>query len=360
MQIYSETIFSYLYKCEEYLKSIINQETPYQLKRTRIHIGHVSVPFQMTMFEHKNKLGYFDPLTFRIGLNQTLMYQIKDHILKDILRHELAHLICFVRYQTDDAPHGTYFKQICTELEWSEKVSKASLNIDMANETVGNLVSEKLIIKIKNLLKLADSDNEHESALATMKANQLLLKHNLLNIELDRQYVYVDSIYTSKRHNAKIDAFYKIVSKFMVKPLIVSKGEVVELEVTGSKENIELARYIVHFLDHEFERLWKRQSELKGSRAKNSFFRGLSLGFEMKLEQSEQSFSTDQRSALVQIYQDLDIIQQKIHKRISTITSHSKTDDHALSSGISMGKNLTITPGIKQSQRKIFQLGWNL
>lgn len=359
MQIYSETIFAYLHKCEKYLQDIINNETPYKLKRTRIHIGRISAPYHLIMFEGKQQLGYFDPLTYRIGLNQALMYQIKDNVLKDILRHELAHLFCYVLYQTDDAPHGVHFNRVCEDLGWGDKVSKATLKLELANDTIGNLESERIITKIKNLLKLADSDNEHEAALATMKANQLLLKHNLKNIDLDTQYTYVDSVFSAKRFNAKMDALYKIVSKFMVKPLIVSKGKRVELEVTGSKENIELAKYIAGFLDLEFERLWKQRTDLKGLQAKNSFFRGLSLGFEMKLEESESSFAKEERFALMKVYNNLDLIQRRIHKRLSTVASQTRTDGRALESGIQMGKNLSINPAIKSKKKNIFQIGWN-
>ena len=144
----------------------------------------------------------------------------------------------------------------------------------------------------------------------------------------------------------------------MVKPIIVYKGAKVDIEATGQKENIELAKYIADFLDYEFERLWNLKKDLKGLKAKNSFFSGLALGYERKLEESQSSLEVNEQRSLIRIYNDLDEIQRKIHKRVSKTTHSRGCDSNALASGVKAGKSLTVNPAIKSKQNKTFKLTW--
>lgn len=361
MRIYSENIFSFIYKCEDHMKKIINAETPFRFAKSRIHINNMMYPLKIIIFPHSGQLGFFCAESFKIGLNECLMYQAKEHVLKNIIRHELAHFFCHVLYENQDRPHGMIFKQLCLQYKWDQAVSKASMNIDMENNRyVGNLDSEKLIIKIKNLLKLAESDNEHEASLATLKANQLLLKHNLKNIKLDNSLTYVDTVYESKRYNSKMSSIYKILEHFMVRPIIVYKTNSVTIEVTGKKENIELASYLAGFLDMEFERLWFSKKHLKGLRAKNSFFTGIALGFCEKLNLAKNSFSEEESKSLTKISNDLSLIHKKIHQGMSNFGSSRTNDHNALINGKEAGKNLNINPAIKSNKKeKSHLLSWN-
>lgn len=358
MQIYSETIFAFVNKCEVEIKNIIQEETPYKFGRSRIHIFERLYPISVSIFCDSNKLGFFDPETYRIGLNQSLMYTVKDNVLKDIIRHELAHFICYALHGEQDYPHGETFKSVCRRLGWDQSISKASLDIKKANETIGNLESEKVIIRIKKLLELANSDNEYESELATKKANQLLLKYNLANIETEQDFTYIDCVYSCKRFNTTVDALYKILGYFMVKPLIVHKKSSVAIEVTGKKENIELARYICEYLDREFERLWKQRTELKGLRAKNSFIAGLALGYEKKMQQNQRELSPGQAKALTIHYNKLEEIQNRIHKKLSKIGRSRRIDQLALEQGKRDGHNLTINKALKRQNKNNLLLTW--
>jgi hypothetical protein len=287
------------------------------------------------------------------------MYKAKEHVLKNILRHELAHYICFITNPgSTDTPHGELFKEVCREHNWSEAISKASMDITVSNDYEGDLKSEKVFTKIKALLKLAESDNEHESQLATLKANQLLLKHNISSLESNtNQTLYVHSVYTAKRRNAKMAAIYEILKHFLVKPVFIYGNKQTSLEVSGSKENIELAEYITHFLDRELEKLWKDADHLKGQRAKNSFFYGVAKGYDEKITTMATNFSKDEQKSLITITQNLDEQVSKIYRRLSSTSSGASTDKNAYSNGKEKGKNLTINTAIK-NKSKTFLLNW--
>jgi len=358
MKVYSEATVSFALKCEALLKDIIKNECHFKIRRTRFEWNHYTYPVQIVIITSTSKLGYFDHHTYQIGLNQNLMYTVKDDVLKNILRHEFAHYLTYLTYPEHRHPHGDEFKEICEIYKWNDSISKASLNIDLANETIGNLESEKIIHKIKSLLKLSESDNQHEAEQATLYANKLLLKHNIKSLHSHDKILFVETVLTSKKRSAKLSSIYDILKNFLVKPVLIYGKKQVSIEVTGSFENIELAKYIASFLDAEFERLWLKQTHLKGMRAKNSFFLGISHGYNQKINSVQKEFSTDEKKALIVIKKDLDERINQIYRRLSGTTSTRTNDKSAYSAGESAGKKLTINQAIKNT-KNILKLNWS-
>lgn len=351
MLVYSETSFAFIRKCEKYLKDIIKTETSVQLRRNRFVLKQYLYPIHIVVFEGKNTLGYFDHLNYQIGLSKALMYSVKEKVLKDILRHEFAHYLCFIQHGIEVKPHGQEFLSICKQYQWPSHVSHASANLENLNQIEGDLAAENLISKVKKLLKLAQSENEYESQAATIKANQLILKYNLNLLKAEKfETLYVEKLMIQKRRSAKLMATYDILKHFMVRPILnYAKGQVT-LEVTGSKANIELSSYIAKFLDHELERLWKiHQSKnlLKGQKAKNSFFLGLAKGYDLKVNHMIEDFTENLSKDLVLLNTKLDESVEKIYRRLSKASSSGSIDPSSYNAGKKAGKNLTINQGIK-------------
>ncbi len=357
MKIYSPNIHLFAKRCENYLKNILTDEVGAVVGRTRFTLDNVSSPITVVIFESKNTLGYFDPHTFQIALNKKLMLGIKEQTLKDILRHELAHYLCFLSYRNDFAPHGEEFKQVCSLYNWDKSVSKAHIDIDLTDENIeGDLRAEKLKTKFQALLKLASSDNIHEAELATIKANQMLLKYNLELSQDSEELIYADILLTFKKKSAKMIAIYDIISTFMVKPILIYGHKQVALEACGSKTNIELAQYIAHFLNQEFERLWEKNKSisLKGMRAKNSFFKGIAAGYLEKNELSLRQLDKESQNALIALSKTRDINMNLIYKRTSSSRSQNTIDSSAMAQGKIAGKNLSINQAIKNTKKKLF------
>ena len=362
MVIYSSTIFTFIAKCEKILKEILENEVKVNVRRTRFEYNRFLYPIHIVIFTEENKLGYFDPHTYQIGLNQNLIYSVKDKVLKDIIRHELAHYLSFIMFDDITLPHGQEFKSICTKYGWDHSVSKASMDIQISNDSLeGDLESEKVIRRVKSLLKLAESDNEHEAQLATMKANQLLLKHNIKNLdkEDDKQITCVKRVLSAKRRNAKLCTIYDILKHFLVRPVLLSGKGQTFIEVSGEKENIELAEYIATFLDAELERLWNKakSDKLKGQKAKNSFFMGIAKGYDEKMQQTKEQMPEAEQKALLVLEQKMDINIQKIYRRLGSTSSGASLNANAFNSGKSSGKNLTINQALKNTKQKF--LSWS-
>lgn len=362
MLIYSETSFAFIARCESYLKEILKAETSIQVRRNRFVYNNYLYPLHIVVFEGNNTLGYFDHHSYQIGLNSKLMYSTKEKVLKDILRHEFAHYLTYIRFGAEIHSHGAEFKSVCHELSWNHEVSKASANIEQLNEKLeGDLRSEKIMTKVKKLLKLAESDNEHESQAATIKANKLLLKYNLDLFESENfETLFVKKLITQKRKSAKLMVIYDILKHFMIRPILsYGKGQV-SLEATGTKANLKLADYLASFLESELERLWcqhKSNTNAKGQRAKNSFFLGLAKGYDQKMQSLSHEFNEAQRKDLILINKNLDTAVNKIYRRLSSTSSGSSIDQSSFGAGKAAGKNLSINQGIK-NKSKTKLLGW--
>ena len=155
-------------------------------------------------------------------------------------------------------------------------------------------------------------------------------------------------------------AIYDILKHFMVRPILsYGKGQVC-LEATGTKANIELADYIANFLEEELDRLWnlhKGQYNLKGQKAKNSFFLGMARGYEQRMETVLKDFDSSQSKELVLINLKLDESVSKIYRRLSSTSSSGSIDHDSFGAGQKAGKNLTINQGIKNKKSNKL-LGW--
>ncbi|MCO4756280.1 MAG: hypothetical protein KC478_17500, partial [Bacteriovoracaceae bacterium] len=193
----------------------------------------------------------------------------------------------------------------------------------------------------------------------TIKANKLLLKHNLdySNISTSETY-YVKKVLTQKRKDARLSTIYDILRHFMVRPILTYSKKEVSIEVTGTKTNLELAEYVSGFLNEELERIWnkfKKEHALKGVKAKNSFYYGVAKGYDQKMNQVTKSFNNEESRALMVISQNLDVQVQRIYNRLSSTSSSSQRDANSFNLGKKAGKSLNINQGIK-NKSSIFLL----
>lgn len=366
MLLYSHTSKVFIERVREEIRSLffleISPHLPLTFRRSRILYKNFQFPLNLVVFEDNSRLGYFDYRHFEIGISKKLMYLTFDHVLKNVIRHELLHYIAYLLHGPD-LGHGEEFKNLARKLNWNEEVFSAYSNLE--NENSKLIVSEKvnekqkeLFNKIKKLLALASSENVHESELATMKANQLLLEYNLSKVNLeseDEKEIYVKRVLESSKKNAKHLAIYEILKTFYVSPVFNHGRGIFYLEVVGSHENVEMAEYVAQFLDHELERLWnavkKENPNLKGIVAKNSFMRGLAQGFVSKIKNSQKTVHSN---ALLKLNQDLSQNLNFVYQRLGhSYQANLKNNTSANQFGRMEGEKLTIRPGLQSSNHTL-------
>lgn len=360
MIVFSNALHAFSLRLEKYFKDILIFETKLHVRKTRFEYQGFLYPIHVVTFESDTKLGFFDPETYQIGINKNLIYETKAKTLKDILRHEIAHYLCFLEYKEDGLNHGENFKKTCEKYGFNSEVSKASMNPSLEYQKLeGDLEAEKIYQKIKNLLKLASSSNPHEASLATLKANQLLLKYNLSHadyFEQDSALFYVHRILSQKKKSAKLSAIYDIIKHFMVRPVLRYTKNEVCLEITGTKTNIDLSDYVATFLDREFEVLWKKEQinspHLKGLKNKNAFFYGIAKGYDEKMQNIKHEIGPDTR-ALVVLEKKLDEKVKLFYRRLASSSSQNINRGEAFNLGNKAGKNLNINKAIHSNSKTL-------
>jgi hypothetical protein len=355
MFIYDTTTLAFIQHAEQTLKEIL-KEKGILTHRSRFLINHFYYPIKVVVFDGQ-ELGHFDHSFLQIALNRKLIYSAKDSVIRDILGHELAHYLTYIFYDLVQ-PHGREFQEVCRRFGFPEHLARATMNIDESNDSkVGDLESEKIIEKVKKLLSLAQSSNVHEAELATLKANDLLLRHNLSCLKEKADSLYMDRVLKRKRKDAKIMAIYGIMKHFMVHPVISQGKNTCALEVSGSLTNVKLAVYVANFLDREFDRLWdeaRHHHGLSGLQAKNSFFYGIAEGHDAKMKLARQGYGESDQQALVQVEKKLKIDARIIYRRLAASRSGHQTDYEAKSVGHEKGLSLTIRPGVEGKTNNLY------
>jgi hypothetical protein len=356
MLIYDSLSLAFIQKAERMLKEIL-ESIGIPVRRSRFLWKNYTYPIHLVVFDGQ-ELGHFDAPYLQIALNRRLIFEAKDAVLRDILKHELAHYLTFIKHG-NVSPHGPEFRTVCAEYGFPNEVARARMNLETSNEMKeGDLDSEKVLEKVKKLLKLAQSSNMHEAELATIKANQLLLRHNLDRLLTGQEEpIYLDRVLPQKRKDAKLSAIYDILRHFVVRTVMSQTRGQCCLEVSGSLTNVKLARYVAEFLDRELEHLWasaKKTHQLQGLRAKNSFFHGVAKGFDEKMKAAKASFSAEDRRSLVLVENKLLEGTNLIYRRLSQSYSGSVLDRDAQSIGVASGKSLTIRQGVEGQKKNLY------
>ncbi len=355
MFIYDQVSVAFIQKTEAFLKEILTK-AGIKVHKSRFEFkGHL-FPIDVVVFEG-SELGHFNSSYYQIGLNRKLIYLAKDSVVRDILKHELAHYLTFILYK-DVKPHGIEFHQVCESFGFPKEVSEATMNLEESNlSKVGDLQSEKIVEKVKKLLMLAQSSNAHEAELATIKANELLLRHNLDYLKDKQEPIYLDRLLIRKRKDTKLTAIYSILKHFIVRPVISQGQHACCLEVSGALTNVKLAGYIAHFLDRELDHLWdqaKSENGLSGLQAKNSFFLGVADGFNEKMLAAKKEFTDEDRKSLVVVEQKLEIDTRIIYQRLGQVKSGHQTNQKAMSAGHARGLNLTIRNAVEGKGKNLY------
>jgi hypothetical protein len=347
MSIFSIKVLNLIFSEMESVGLNVNRSKQYILFNNRY------TKLSVEIIESSKTLGHFDPNRFSIGINKQFSYQFAHEDLIEVIRHEIIHLVNYLENGDNVKSHGTEFKAIAKRYNWqSEAKSKMKLKTDESSNP-----ELKVFKKVKKLLAMADSSNINESQVALKKANDLICKYHLESVEkVSNEQVYSDVVISSSRRNSKTSAIYFILKSFpFIAPIFSSGLKYNELlVVVKDREEMEMAKYITSFLDHELDRLWlktKKEQKLKGISAKNSFFRGLADGFTKKMSPETINNSTD----LVLSQKQIDKIQQDLidsaFSKIKSSVSKSGNNTHSRNLGEQAGRSMSINPALKSNDQ---------
>jgi hypothetical protein len=355
LRVFSTSIESFLGRLTVLAKKILRDDFGVRVGRTRFHTDDGwSWPILLVAIDDAQRLGYFDPSDCTIAVHKRLMYTAKDRVLENLLRHELAHYFTYIEHHAsglDDRAHGPQFQSTCERYDLAPEVRRASGDICAENDAIeGELKNEAAIAKFRRLMSLAESDNEHEAALAIVRANELMVRHNLDATAAtgaghgEIEYC-VQVVIPCKRSSPRISAIAQILSEFLVYPVQGSRG----LEVTGTHANVEHAEYIANYLDRALSGAWKRAKAAHPKRRlrERPFMAAAAESYLEKLKRAKSQLPEKDQNALVVLTKELEWAGRGSHGGgVHKSTSSYRTCDVSTSHGARAGAELDIRRGV--------------
>ncbi len=317
--------------------------------------SYLDFKLKTTLFRldfESDRLGQWD------GANRTISISVR-HILShpwgrvmETLRHEMAHMYAeeVLGAGAGEPAHGPAFQEACRLLRVDPfgSASEASLGTLEASSAE----RDKILSRVKLLLALAKSPNEHEAANAMRMANRYLLKYNLELVEAGRPRNYVTRQLGTCR--ARVQEYEYVLARilqdhFFVEviwamsydPLRNVSGSV--LEVCGTRANVEMAEHAYRFVMNFAERSWEHRKRSGGATGgtKLQYLSGLIEGFYEKLN--------SQRNELAQEYalvwrgdSGLKEYFRYMHPHVCSVRVRGVSRNEVFESGRREGRRLTI------------------
>ena len=273
------------------------------------------------------QMGSWSAADRRLTLSRVLITRHPWNVTLQVLKHEMAHQMCSELHDREDAAHGPLFRQCCQKLGLAAPFHRASGDLAAAIAAMmpGSAATERgrhIIARVRKLLALGASDNEHEAALAVRRAEELLARHRLDfdGLAEDQELVH-RTINTGGRtmsmHRKAICAILescfgvRVICASLYDPMADCSFKTVEL--LGREEEVAVAEHCYHFLESRMQTLWeRRRKEFSGNGriARKSYFLGLLAGFRETLTAS-RNLSSDASPATLPHSRSLPALRQQ-------------------------------------------------
>lgn len=299
------------------------------------------------LVETNATLARWVPQSRTIEFSRTLVLARPWGEVVEILKHEMAHqYVEEFLGETSETSHGPTFQKVCSALgiDASATGLPSAANVDSAGARV--------LDRIRKLLSLAASDNQHEAEIAMRKARTLMLEHNLSEIaaRADRGYVHKHLGTPTARRNDHERWLARILTEhFFVEGIVVGVYRPLEgkpgsvLEILGTETNVEMASYVHDFLLAAASRLWREHKTREGitsDRERLSYYSGVMRGFLDKLEAEKKS---NVKTGLVwRGDPGLDAHFGKRHPRVRTVRNVGRSHETGYAHGRSAGRDLVL------------------
>jgi hypothetical protein len=337
--------------CEwEYALEILNSQDREKLRKP-----------SFSLRDMKGKWGYWSSEKNEICLSRNLVLNHSWDAVREILLHEMAHQFAEqVLGNNDEPPHGPEFKRACYMLRANPKASGdyGPLDERVLHDSSGP--EDKILLRVKKLMALAQSQNQHEAEAAMAKAHEFIAKYNidLLSRDEDRDFISVFIGTPALRHFREeyhlsnlLHDFY-FVHSIWVSAYVLEKGKMGNvLEISGTVQNVNIASYVHDFIKRYIDSQWQKYNKDKrlNRYRKTDFAVGVMEGFNAKLEaQTKKEERIKDKFGLIKIENPL------LRKHIKYRYPHTATvrgkvlraDRKVLYDGVGVGKELVISKGI--------------
>ena len=303
------------------------------------------------LFDSQTKWGEYDHLAKTISISRNLIQKFAWAHVIGVLKHEMAHQWVYENYPADIQPHGKEFHLACDKLKLQTIYTSSKVELTHENPDF-HVVDESnpLIEKVKKLMSLATSSNEHEASLAATRVRELYLKYNLEHADLgEKSEVNHLIISTGKKRLSLIEKkiIAMLVEFYFVQVIVVqefsskSLTHYQALEVIGLKENALMADYVYHFL-------------LRATKGypSTSMKLGLLDGFAQKLKGHTLVKDEGQKSLIVRAEAELEDYVHSYFPRLRSLRSSSRQISSSdYNHGVTQGQKLNLNKPIHEKNR---------
>jgi len=313
--------------------------------------------------EMTKRLGSWSRERREICLSRNLVLNHPWDAVREVLLHEMAHQFAEEALGAcKEPPHGPKFLRACHLLRANPRASGTYRPLDERLSRESPSPEDKIMVRVKKLMALAESKNQHEAELAMAKAHELIGKYNLelLAHSEDRHFA---SLFVGKPalrrfredyHLARLLQDFYFVYGLWVPAYVLEKGKMGRvLEISGTPQNTKIASYIHDFVQYYVDCQWETYNEDKALNRyrKTDFAVGIIEGFRSKLKQQVKGKKqVIEERGLIKLEDPL-LLAYAAHRYPYTTSfkrGGGSQDDGILRDGMKVGKNMVISKGITE------------
>jgi hypothetical protein len=280
----------------------------------------------------KNIQGSWDPESGTISISRRLIQTQPWHIVVEIFKHEIAHQYVSIKYNDADI-HGGCFKKACEKLGVHPVFQKSSGDLHKDLQSFkGELpkAAQKMLNKVEKLMALGQSSNEKEAQAASRKANFLLNKYNLeqINTQNSSDIKYSVICHKKKRIESIQRAILAVLRNYYYMDSVTSYAYdqhdntgYRSLVLIGNRETLKVAEYVYYFLFDTAQRLWQEYRKKKKAKRGDKvafdmgFIKGIRNNHEAVFKKTELKINETSTSLPVRTLKDLMVQAQKENKK---------------------------------------------
>ena len=303
----------------------------------------------------RTQLGQWNGSLRGLEISRPLVLEHPWTVVVEVLKHEVAHQFVDEVLRIEEAPHGPTFQRVCAELGIA---GHARAELPPAPAVADD--ENRVVQRIRKLLALAESPNQHEAEAAATAARKLMLR---FNIEVEREATQDSTsrygfrhlgrpsgrILEHDRRLALILTTYFFVDALWVpayRPLEGKRGSV--LEICGLEPNLAMAEHVHAFLSDTALRLWdayRKTAPRTSNRDRQAFLAGVMVGFESKLATQNTQFQ-EQGLVWVPGAERAEFFKRR-YPRTQTVRRGGATRNAAYAQGEREGKNVVLSKPVE-------------
>lgn len=244
----------------------------------------------IALSESSARLGCWIRGARTIELSRALVLDRPWPEVVGVLQHEMAHqFVDEVLGISDETSHGESFRRVCAERGIDMRAAGPAV------PAAGQPDIDRVLDRIRKLLALAGSPNQHEAEAAMRRAHELMLRHNIESAGAAAARSFeVRHVGDPARRMSRVQVdiagliseffFVNVIRIPVFLPRAGRRGSVYEL--TGTRANVEMAAHVYAFLLATAERLWKQNrgdARVRSGRDRLAYQAGVVRGFREKL-----------------------------------------------------------------------------